>query len=127
MAPIRSRLAAAAVAVLVGGCASVSPDGGVGDVQALSRERVQGAPVPLATGPSATSRATVAALLTRPLDMDAAVQVALLNNPGLHAALAALGVSDADRAQAGRPIRISRWGAWWRATRSRSSVRWVST
>jgi multidrug efflux system outer membrane protein len=49
---------------------------------------VQGAPVPLAAGPSAASRAAVAALLTRPLDMDAAVQVALLNNPGLHAALA---------------------------------------
>ena len=102
MAPIRTRLAVAVVALLVGGCASVSPDGGMGDVQALSRERVLGAPVPLAAGPSAASRAAVAALLTRPLDMDAAVQVALLNNPGLHAALAALGVSDADRAQAGR-------------------------
>ena len=102
MAPIRTRLAAVAVALLAGGCASVSPDGGVGEVQALSRERVQGAPVQLATGPSAASREAIVALLAKPLSMDAAVQVALLNNPGLHAALATLGISDADRAQAGR-------------------------
>ena len=102
MAPIRTRLAAMAVALLAGGCASVSPDGGVGEVQALSRERVQGAPVQLAAGPSAAFREVIAALLAKPLAMDAAVQVALLNNPGLHAALATLGISDADRAQAGR-------------------------
>lgn len=33
--------------------------------------------------------------------MDGAVQVALLNNPGLQASLATLGISDADRVQAG--------------------------
>jgi multidrug efflux system outer membrane protein len=102
MAPIRTLLAGMAVVLLAGGCASVSPDGGVGEVQALSRERVQGAPVQLAAVPSAASRDAIAALLARPLDMDAAVQVALLNNPGLHASLATLGISDADRAQAGR-------------------------
>ena len=102
MAPVRTLLAAVAVVLLAGGCASVSPDGGVGEVQALSRERMQGTPVPLAAGPSAASAEAIAALLARPLDMDAAVQVALLNNPGLQASLATLGISDADRAQAGR-------------------------
>ena len=102
MAPVRTLLAGMAAVLLAGGCASVSPDGGLGEVQALSRDRVQGTPVNLAAGPGAASREAVAALLARPLDMDAAVQVALLNNPGLQAALATLGISDADRAQAGR-------------------------
>ena len=102
MAPPRILLAMVTVAVLAGGCATVSPDGGVGDVQALSQGRVQGSPVRLVAGPTEASQQAVAALLAQPLDMDAAVQVALLNNPGLQASLATLGMSDADRAQAGR-------------------------
>jgi len=102
MAPIRRTLASVAVLLLAGGCASVSPDGGVGEVQALSQGRLQGVPAQLATGPTVASRAAVTALLAQPLDVDAAVQVALLNNPALQASLATLGISDADRAQAGR-------------------------
>jgi outer membrane protein TolC len=44
----------------------------------------------------------VAGLLAQPLSPDTAVQIALLNNPGLQAAYAELGIAEADRVQAGR-------------------------
>ena len=44
----------------------------------------------------------VAQLLVEPLGMDEAVQVALLNNRGLQAAYAELGITEADVVQAGR-------------------------
>ena len=40
-------------------------------------------------------------MLAKPLDEGAAVRIALLNNPTLQASLATLGISDADRVQAG--------------------------
>jgi outer membrane protein TolC len=49
----------------------------------------------------AQSRQTVQDLLAKPLTADGAVQIALLNSPGLQEMLAALGVADAERAQAG--------------------------
>ena len=48
------------------------------------------------------TRETTARLLQKPLDADAAVQVALLNNPGLQATYAELGISEASLLQAGR-------------------------
>jgi outer membrane protein TolC len=50
---------------------------------------------------SAATRQAVAQLLQQPITAEAAVRIALLNNPGLHAAMATLGISDADRVQAG--------------------------
>jgi len=41
-------------------------------------------------------------LLSKPLGMDDAVQIALLNNRGLQASYGELGVSEADLVQAGR-------------------------
>ena len=51
---------------------------------------------------SSEALARVDALLASPLTADAAVQVALLSNPGLQATYAELRITEADRVQAGR-------------------------
>lgn len=94
-----SALAACAALSLLAGCASFSPDGGLNRVNSLTRERIGHAVEAPASG---TSSPRVADLLARPLDADAAVQLALLNNRRLQAALAELGIAEADLVQAGR-------------------------
>jgi outer membrane protein TolC len=98
--------ALAALTMLVTGCASVSPDGLRGDVARLAAGRTAGTDAALPP-PAHASGATHAAVqqsiqqwLAEPLTADAAVRIALLNNPGLQAQLAALGVADAERVQA---------------------------
>ena len=98
------RLSALAAAALLAGCASVSPDGLRSDVTSLTAGRTAGvaqAALP-AMDPSARARAqqSIDGWLAQPLTQDAAVRIALLNNPGLQARLAALGVADAERVQA---------------------------
>jgi outer membrane protein TolC len=91
-------------ALLLAGCASLSPDGGLDDVSRLTQERI-GQPAHFtrpAAQPSAASAEQVRALLAQPLTADSAVQIALLNSPALKAAFADLGVSEADYVQAGR-------------------------
>jgi outer membrane protein TolC len=92
-------LLCAAGAPLLVGCASFSPDGGVGNVARMTQERIA-QPAPL--GRSQDVRAEVAALLSKPLSPDAAVRIALLNNPGLQTNLAELSIAEADFVQAGR-------------------------
>jgi len=102
--PMR-RVALAALGVLLTGCASMSPDGGFGTVEKATAERL-GTPVQLAWArqPGDLERIAqrVGDLLGRPLSMDDAVQVALLNNRGLQAAYADLGITEAEIVQAGR-------------------------
>jgi outer membrane protein, multidrug efflux system len=88
--------------VVLGGCASIAPDGGRGEVGQLATGRTGGAPVTLSARDDAATRSAVAELLKAPVTAESAVRIALLNNPGLHASLATLGISDADRVQAGR-------------------------
>lgn len=92
----------AALAVL-GGCASLPPDRGFDAVQRIARERLQ---QDLAWPQTDEARhevaARIATLKARPLSMDGAVQLALLNNPGLQAAFEDLGVSQAELLQASR-------------------------
>ena len=90
----------AAALLALGGCASLSVDGGVADIQALTQGKTAGVQATLVREPTAQSRERVAQLLAQPLDEAAAVHIALLNNPGLHGAMALLGISDADRVQA---------------------------
>ena len=100
--PLRLALLAAA-ATLLAGCASVAPDGLRGDVAALAASPTAGSPPVLpATGATAAQDAQKAIedALAQPLTQEAAVRVALLNNPGLRARLAALGIADAQRVQA---------------------------
>ncbi len=98
------RLSVLAAAALLAGCASVSPDGLRSDVAALTAGRTAGVPQAAlpAIDPSARAKAqqSIDGWLAQPLTQDAAVRIALLNNPGLQARLAALGVADAERVQA---------------------------
>ena len=91
-----------ATIALLSGCATVSPDAGVGRVQTLIQGKTTGVDASIGRGPTAQTLEAVDALLSKPLSQDAAVRIALLNNPGLHQSMATLGLSDADRAQVGR-------------------------
>ena len=95
-------LSTLAAALVLAGCASVSPDGLRGDVQALTVGRVPASAQLPAPDPAARTEAQsqIDQWLRQPLDSDTAVRIALLNNPGLQARLAALGVQDAQRVQA---------------------------
>ena len=92
----------AAVTVLAG-CASFSPDGGFGPVEQATKSRL-GKDVQWARSDADRDAMAqrVGTLLARPLSVDDAVQVALLNNRGLQAAFAELGISEAEVVQAGR-------------------------
>jgi outer membrane protein TolC len=95
--------ATALAALVLGGCASFSPDGGFDQVAQLTRERIGQAPVYQRTGaPTETTRARIAALLAQPLDADSAVELALLNNRALQASYAELGIAEAEFVRAGR-------------------------
>lgn len=98
---LATRVALALSALWLSSCATLSPDGGLGDLQSLTAGRTGTAAATIANH-DASSQAQVAALLAKPLGPDAAVSIALLNNPALHGALATLEISDAERVQAGR-------------------------
>lgn len=90
-------------ALALGGCASFSEDGGFGAVESATRAQIQ-KDVVWARDDASRERvqARVDALLEKPLSADDAVQIALLNNPGLQAAFNALGIAEADRVAASR-------------------------
>ena len=90
-------------AIALGGCASLPPDAGHTDVAATVRDRLdKRAAWARSDADRALLRTEVAQLLAHPLTPDDAVQIALLNNPGLQATYADLGIAAADVAQAGR-------------------------
>jgi outer membrane protein, multidrug efflux system len=95
------RLTLLAAAIALAGCATVSPDGNASDIAQLTAGKTAGAAAQVAAYESTASREAVAKLLAQPITAEAAVRIALLNNPGLHASMAMLGISDADRVQAG--------------------------
>jgi outer membrane protein TolC len=96
-------LVGTAVVTLLTGCASFSPDGGFSAVEQAVRDRL-GKEVRWARsdGDQAAIDQRVGELLSKPLSMDDAVQLALLNNRGLQASFHDLGISEADLVQAGR-------------------------
>ncbi|MCB5191757.1 TolC family protein [Methylobacillus arboreus] len=95
-----SLLGLAIVAGMLGGCASFSRDGGFEDVRSIAGRHLkqdiawqrEGMPM----------QARTEELLGQPLGIDDAVQMALLNNRGLQASFAELGIAEADLVQAGR-------------------------
>lgn len=90
-------------AAVLAGCATFSEDGGFGVVQQAVRERTgQEARWARSDGELTAIRARSKEILGRPLSADDAVQLALLNNAGLQATYAELGISEADLVQAGR-------------------------
>lgn len=94
-------LTAVTALLLLSGCATVAPDGQRAAVEQLTQGRLGGTTVSLAA-PTPQSAERVRELLAQPLSAEAAVTIALLNNPALQSAFAQLAISDADRAQAGR-------------------------
>ncbi|UTH38370.1 TolC family protein [Pseudomonas sp. KHPS1] len=90
-------------ALLLAGCAGFSRDGGFDPVQ-QSAERQLDKQLLWARDEAGRGQieARVAELLAEPLSLDAAVQLALLNNRGLQASFDELGIGEAERVQAGR-------------------------
>jgi outer membrane protein TolC len=93
--------AAAAAAITLAGCAGFSADGGFDAVRSAAKLPQELRWVRSAEDQEMVDR-QVQAALARPLSADDAVQVALLNNRGLQAAFAELGIAEAEWVQAGR-------------------------
>jgi outer membrane protein TolC len=96
-------VAAATALAFLAGCTTFSKDGGFNTVSTTASERLGKDAVLVKTD---EDREAVAKrtheLLSKPLGMDDAVQIALLNNRGLQASYGELGISEADLVQAGR-------------------------
>ncbi len=95
-----SRPAAAAVlvsALLLSGCATFSPDAGMGVVAGVAGETIKKDVVAIRTQDDALrADGAVKDLLRRTLTVDSAVQVALLSNRGLQAAYNELALAETD-------------------------------
>ena len=91
-------------ASFVAGCASFSPDAGMGIVKDIAHAELNSDVVALNTEDRVSAaRIEVDRLLKRPLTEAAAVQIALLNNRDLQAAYNALGISEAEKVRATLP------------------------
>lgn len=92
------------VSLALSGCATLSKDAGLGDVQKTTQQHIiQEVAWPRTAAEQSEIAARVSELLQQPsMDADCAVQIALLNNKGLQAKFYELGVSEADLTQAGR-------------------------
>jgi outer membrane protein TolC len=100
---LSATLAAVAALAVLGGCASFSPDGAFGPVAQATQARLgQSVQWPRSETDRLAVAQRVSELLARPLAADDAVQVALLNNRGLRASFAELGITEAEVVQAGR-------------------------
>jgi outer membrane protein TolC len=96
-------IAVAVAAIFLGGCASFSQDSGFNVVESTVKKRIGKEVRWIKSDDDAEGvRQMVKQLLATPLSADDAVQVALLNNRGLQATYAELGIAEADLVQAGR-------------------------
>ncbi len=97
-------LMVAGSAILLSGCASFSSDGGMSVVTTTVSQDLGKDAVALRTpDETATARTTTARLLAKPLSVDAAVQIALLNNRGLQAAYNELAIAEARAVEGSLP------------------------
>jgi outer membrane protein TolC len=102
MIRFRLPLSLLTVAVLAG-CASVEPGSALGSVQSLTKMHTgQSLAANRSNDDLARTAGKVDELLRQPLSIDAAVQIALLNNRGLQARLQQLGITEAEVSQASR-------------------------
>jgi len=100
--PLITRAAVVAALAALAGCAAVPSNGGADAAAAFTADRIgQAAPLSMAAPDQAAGK-EIDTLLQQPLTPDGAVRIALLNSPVLKAALAELGMTAADAAQAGR-------------------------
>lgn len=85
------------------GCATFSRDGGMDAVNQMTRSRIQQDATWIRSDEAAgAAQKATRELLAKPLTADDAVRIALLNNRGLQARYADLGIAEADLVQAGR-------------------------
>jgi len=88
---------------VLSGCAGFSKDGGLNDVKSLTQKHIRQEVVwPKTAAEQQLAETRVKELLQNELDVESAVQIALLSNKGLQASLFELGISEADVVQAGR-------------------------
>src|SRR5215470_9101489 len=86
------------------GCASFSPDAGMEVVSSIAARELQKDALKIdGEDAAAAGRARVRRLLASTLSVDAAVQIALLNNRGLQAAYNELGIAEAAMVEASLP------------------------
>ncbi len=94
----------ACLGLLMGGCASFSPDGGMGAVQAITSADLGKVVSKVSDeAEAAIAKRELARLLRVALTPESVVQVALLNNRGLQASFHDLGRSEAEFVQATLP------------------------
>ena len=100
---IAARIAMAAAVLTLAGCATLSNDGGFAAVERITKDKI-GKDVKWARtdADQNTIAKSVAELTARTLSVDAAVQIALLNNRGLQADFADLGLAEAEMVSASR-------------------------
>src|SRR5712691_7548802 len=97
-------LASAFAAVLLTGCASFSPDAGMHVVSGIAATELRKDALKIDSEEAAAAAgARVRRLLASTLSVDAAVQIALLNNKGLQAAYNELGFAEAVMVEASLP------------------------
>lgn len=101
--PLHKTLLVLACASALAGCASLSPDGGVTGIATETSASLKAfgvADAVLAIAPTEQTQVAVQAMLGKPLTMDNAVRIALLNSPSIGKSMAQLRISEADRVQA---------------------------
>ena len=97
------RLIPATLILATAGCATLSDDRGFGPVAATVAQHTGAQPRWTRTESDRDSiKLLVTERLSRPLTADDAVQIALVNNPGLQASYADLGIGEAELVRAGR-------------------------
>lgn len=95
--PIPIRVTALLSAFALSGCASFSPDGGMSVVANVASDTIKKDVIAIRTTEDAQqARGVLGGLLRRTLNVDTAVQVALLNNRGLQAAYNELALAETD-------------------------------
>lgn len=92
-----------ALALTLSACSTFSPDRGFNSVQQATQQSL-GKELEWPKNQQEAGQITerVQDLLKKPLDVESAVQLALLNNKGLQATFYSIGISEADLVQAGR-------------------------
>jgi outer membrane protein TolC len=97
-------IAAVLAALLLSGCASFSPDGGMTVVADVAGEVIRKDVMSIRTADDAErARELVGRLLRRTLTVDSAVQIALLNNRGLQASYNELALAEAEMVRESLP------------------------
>lgn len=88
--------------LILSGCATFTQDGGLAGVKEAAAQHIKQEVVwPKTEAEQQVVADRVSELLKQPMDVESAVQIALLNNKGLQASLFSLGISEADVVQAG--------------------------